>query len=45
MQTAANTDRALFAHASMGIVVVNSKGAHKCTTEFVEHFIGVAAFY
>jgi len=26
MQTAANTDRALFSHASMGIVVVNSKG-------------------
>ena len=26
MQTAANTDKALFDHASMGIVVVNSKG-------------------
>jgi len=26
MQTATNTDRALFNHASMGIVVVNSKG-------------------
>ena len=26
MQTAANTDRALFTHASMGIVIVNSKG-------------------
>jgi PAS domain S-box-containing protein len=40
MQTAANTDRALFTHASMGIVVVNSKGTMISVNPFALRLFG-----